>query len=555
MKKNVLACLAVLALLAFGCEPSGPQTDSQTNWLKNCQADAQCAGLSCICGVCTRACNDTANCSDLAGSQCLPADAAGSIALCGGQQPASAGLCATPCEDGACPVGQACQAGTCSPVREATATVDFDLSQRHQTLIGLGATVGYAEDEIAHHAQKAALESAMFSELGLDLLRFRNRFGDGELGFASASEIIAAATAELGRTPAILLSSWSPPAALKQSGATLCQGNADTCTLSRSDQGAFDYQGFAAYWRSSLEAYAGAGIAPDYIGIQNNPNWAPGPLELGEACKFLPAEGSAQVLLGGVEVEVQYPGFREALAAVRAELPALASPPKVLAPEVSGAGSVAEYVAALDFANVDAVAHHLYGVDPNAVDSAALEALRTLGEENDRPLLQTEMQADGFATAVLLHYALAVEGAAAYVQTALAGPSFGPNANPYALIGLLPGSFTVQDPYHALRHFALYTDPGYVRVDAHSSVEGLLASAWLAPDESRVTLVLVNTGRDALDVALDGGSVAPKLETSLVMRSVLDGAERSAELGQLPPEKIIELPGRAIVTVVFQAQP
>ena len=137
-----------------------------------------------------------------------------------------------------------CLAGVCAPVPAVNARVVLDLSTRHQTLVGLGATVGYAEDELVNHPQKAALYSAMFEDLGLDLLRLRNRAADASPGLAATNEIIDAAAAGIGRAPTLLLTSWSPPATLKQSGATNCQGNADTCTLSRTPAGAFDYPGF-----------------------------------------------------------------------------------------------------------------------------------------------------------------------------------------------------------------------------------------------------------------------------------------------------------------------
>ncbi len=164
-----------------------------------------------------------------------------------------------------------CIAGVCSPVPTTNALVTLDLSTRYQTLVGIGATVGYAEDDIVNHPQKADLYDAMFPELGIDLLRLRVRNGGGVGEFGPASEILDAAEAGLGRVPVLLVTSWSPPASLKQSGATNCQGNADTCTRSRTPAGAFDYPGFANYWRTSLDAYADAGITPDFIRYSKQP--------------------------------------------------------------------------------------------------------------------------------------------------------------------------------------------------------------------------------------------------------------------------------------------
>src|SRR6185295_10587609 len=112
-------------------------------------------------------------------------------------------------------------------------------------------------------------------------------------------QLVGAARTSLGRTPTIFMTSWSPPPALKASGAAVCSGNTDSCTLSKTPAGAFDYAGFGAYWRGAVDAYAAVGVVPDYIGIQNNPNWVPAPSLPGEACFFLPFEGTAPVFGGG----------------------------------------------------------------------------------------------------------------------------------------------------------------------------------------------------------------------------------------------------------------
>jgi glucuronoarabinoxylan endo-1,4-beta-xylanase len=543
--------VAFLAAAALACEPGAPKTDSQTNWLRSCQIDAQCDDdLACFCGICTRPCETGETCSGLDDTECVPSDDSGTVAVCGGEPSTSAGLCLPRCEDGECAEGQMCVSGVCSPIPTANARVTLDVSARHQALIGIGATVGYAEDDIVNHPQKAELYDAMFPELGIDLLRLRVRNGAGVGDFEPASEILDAAAEGLGRAPTLLVSSWSPPATLKASGATNCQGNPDTCTLSRTPAGDFDYAGFADYWRTSLDGYASAGITPDYIGIQNNPDWVPAASEVGEACKFLPVEGSATATVNGAEVEVEYPGFAEALSAVQSALAGLASPPQIMAPEVSGAAEVADYAAALDLSNVDAIAHHLYGTDPATMEAGPFEDLNALGAGYDLPLFQTEMQADGFGTAMLLHYTLAVEGAAVYVQTALASAASGPYANAKALFGLEADTFARQEPFYAFRHYSLDTAPGYVRVDATSSAPDLLSSAWLSPDESAVTIVLVNTGRATLDVELDLGAVTPA--SSKVTRTVFDGVERSADLGSLPPENVVKVPSRAVVTVAIE---
>ena len=471
---------AILGLAFAGCSPfDGPQTGSQTNWLQSCQIDAQCdAGLQCLCGACTQSCREEQSCADLPGTSCVPGEDVGAIAQCAGNEPSRSGLCLPRCEREDCGSGTACIAGVCSPLPAPTASVTVDTSTRYQTLIGFGAAIGYTNSEVIQHPRKVALLQAMFGDAGLSVLRLQNRHGysAGE-DLASSREIIDRAEQSLGRRPLLLLTSWSPPAELKANGETSCEGNPDTCTLMQLDGGGFDYAGFADWWRASLDAYAAEGITPDYIGIQNNPNWSPGASDSKEACRFLPTEGTTTLSIDGTNARVDFPGFKEALDAVVERLAGLASTPKILAPETTGIGSVDDYIPQVGMSNVDAIAHHLYGTDPASPNLDDLETNAELAREYQLPILQTEMESDGLGTAILVQYTLTVEGASAYLQNDFASRAASLTANSNALIDLTTEDFTLQAPYFTLRHFAHDTGPGWVRVEASSENADLLSSA------------------------------------------------------------------------------
>jgi glucuronoarabinoxylan endo-1,4-beta-xylanase len=544
-------------LLAIGCglacDPkASPQTiDSQTNWLKSCQIDSQCGDSKCLCGVCTSPCAEDAACADRDGASCVSAKEPGAIAQCGGTRPPTAGLCMPRCDDAPCAdKKQMCVAGVCTPVPAPTAEVVVDTQSLHQMLVGFGATVAYGEDEITTHPQGTALYDTLFADLGLDILRVRDRFEHaGDDNLTITRQLIDAATTSLGHKPTLFMTSWSPPPALKANASVQCSGNADTCTLTRTAAGDFDYAGFASFIRRSLDAYAALGVVPDYFGIQNNPNWVPTAAELGEACRFLPTEGTVTVPVRGVSTRVEYPGFDRAQTATVQALSGLAALPRILAPETSDFASMADYVPTLDFSEVEALSHHLYGVDPEMIDTDALAAIGALAADNSRPVFQTEMQSDGFGTTLFLHYTTVVEGAAAYVQQTLTGSASGPNENPQTLVGLDTNSFTRQDPYYAFQHYALHTDPGWMRADATSSADGLLASAWLSPIGNELTVVLVNAGTTDIDAKLslaNGG-----FTTSAVTRTVFGASEHAAELGSLSSAGILTLPPRAVVTIWF----
>jgi hypothetical protein len=121
--QRALACIAGLALLvlaATGCSKSRSATNGNTNWLRECTANAQCGeGVECVCGVCTRACDATSECGgELAGTSCQDTGSAATAARCSG---ASAGVdhaCLAPCQgDDECRAirdGATCEDGVCA---------------------------------------------------------------------------------------------------------------------------------------------------------------------------------------------------------------------------------------------------------------------------------------------------------------------------------------------------------------------------------------------------------------------------------------------------------
>jgi glucuronoarabinoxylan endo-1,4-beta-xylanase len=526
-----------LALISAACGPSkGPEAGSQTNWLVACATADDCGELQCVCGVCTAICASDATCADLESASCIPAGDEGAIALCGGTAPEE-GLCLPRCV-ASCAEDTSCVAGVCTPDTVDAVQVAIDTDTRDQALLGFGASLAYADDAIVAHSDKAALFDLAFEAAGLDVIRISNRYESADSApLDAAREIVAEATDRLGRRPILLLTSGTPPAALKANASRMCAGEAATCTLV-SRAGSFDYAGFASYWRGSLEAYASADILPDYVSIQNNPNWVPPAATPLEACRFSPEESA------------EYPGYREALAAVRAAIADLPVVPQIAAPETSGLMDLRAYATTLDAASLDALALHLYGVDPQDVDIAALQAIAQLARDLDRPVLQTEMRVGGLDTAVLAHHALTAARASAYLQNDLV--SLTEEVAELALFLLADEGVTPQPPYYALMHYAKHTDPEWLRVDARSASDTMLASAWLAPDARALTIVLVNPGSQPLSarLALDATPFAAGARSE-VSRTVFEGVERFAPLGALPSSGVVRLPPRSIATVAL----
>lgn len=519
------------ALLACSPEKNTPQTGSQTNWLLACDSSAECGELECLCGVCTASCETEAACSELAGASCVAPSGEASIELCGAS-PSNSGLC----------------------LPTPTAHVEIDPTTRHQTLVGFGASLAHADDAIAAHPDEAELYDLLFEDAGLDALRLRNRYQSvGDPSLQATRAIVEGAATRLGHAPFLFMTSGTPPPELKANDSRTCAGDAQTCTLASVAGGGFDYDGFARYWRDSLDAYASAGVVPDYVSIQNNPNWVPPEEAPNEGCRFLPEEGTETLMIDGAPVDVAYPGYSEALTAVRALIGDMPSMPRFAAPEVSSVSAIAAYSTALGAAPADAFALHLYGQDADAVDVTSLETAHDLAEQSARPVFQTEMQAEGLETAVLMHHALTAAGASVYLQNDLVSLTR-VNAG-VSLVLLTATGLEPQGPFYALMHFAKHTDPGWARIAASSDDAALLSSAWLSPDEDALTVVLVNPGAEDRDAdVIVPEALRAQLARTEVTRTVFEGVERSAELGPLSADGVVRVPGRSMATVAFTAE-
>lgn len=286
-------------------------------------------------------------------------------------------------------------------VNAATANVAVNTATTFQTLEGFGSAIAWYNSYVTEHPNKLEIYDAMFNGLGLDILRLRNQYRDDPNFDYEDSEIVRMANASLGHPIKILLCSWSPPANLKSNN-NLNQG-----TLIK-ENGAYVYSKFADYWYNALAAYKAKGIVPDYISIQNEPdyensNW--------ESCALRPTE------------DTNYAGYGPALNAVVSRISSFSPLPKIIGPECTGLASssvpgplVQNYCNNIDTTKLYGIAHHLYnGGDANNPDSFNTNFQTMATSYGGKPLFQTEYdQGTAFTTALLMHNALTVEGVSAY---------------------------------------------------------------------------------------------------------------------------------------------
>jgi len=422
-------------------------------------------------------------------------------------------------------------------------TVSVDLGARAQVMQGFGASVAFYVNYLTAHPNKAEIYDLVFRDLGLDVLRVGNWSQTGAVD-APTVEVVARAAASLGAPPRLIMSSWSPPAAMKsnddtKNGGTLVQEN-----------GAYAYDQFAAWWASSLGAYAAAGVVPDYVSIQNEPDFTAS----WESCR-----------LGAMETSTRA-GYGPALAAVTAALAALPAPrPALLGPELASLANnrLATYLGGLDPASLGGVAHHLYGGgnEADGPDSYVPFMQQAAAAAGGLPLFMTEFgpqMPDVFTTAWLIHNAVTIEGVSAYLYWGLIWAPPDAGKPPAGLVTLenpfSPSSWTtakgyiVNPTYYALEHFARWVDAGWQRVGASSTADGVKVSAFASPDGQAVTLVLLNGDGAPHIIGVDGGAFA--FASSAVYRT--SGTdEQAASLGPLGGGTTVTLAPRAIATVVL----
>ncbi|MDR3717962.1 MAG: hypothetical protein P4K98_04120 [Bryobacteraceae bacterium] len=451
---------------------------------------------------------------------------------------------------------------TLTAMADATPQVEFDFSNPRQEIVGFGAADAFYSGWLTAHPNKEQLYALFFGRenLGASILRVQNVYGQQQEPPPTpfdpdTQEVVAKANSYRGSPVTVLMTSWSPPAALKASGQVSCNGATTEpgCTLAKVS-GGFNYDGFAQYWYDSLNAYAALGVTPDYISLQNEPDFTPSGYG---GCRFDATETSSGI----------YAGYKQAFDAIYAKLRVLPDPPVMVGPEVVGIGYgvIESYLSALapeELGELGAVAHHLYhGGDSAAPDSFDSAMFQLAAAAPSKRLFQTEYdhskdQTSALQTAWLIHNSMVVEEASAYLFWSY----FWPDTNQLVYIDdpwrhtpwLYPQTgYHINDYYYALQHFSRFVQPGYQRIASPTGLADLRVSAYHAEQPRRLVVVLINTSAtDTLTptLALTAAWNGP----SEVYRSTFSGTtERFSPLGPLASANVVTLPPLSVATVVL----
>jgi hypothetical protein len=124
-------------------------------------------------------------------------------------------------------------------------------------------------------------------------------------------------------------------------------------------------------------------------------------------------------------------------------------------------------------------------------------------QNGDKPIFQTEFEdepgtwADAINTALVIHNSLTVEKVAAYLYWDLFW------ATGTALVSMDDeSSYTVKPTYYAFKQYSAFIDADWQRVETSTDNTGIRISAYISPDNKKLTAVIINT-TDSTNISLD----------------------------------------------------
>ena len=445
------------------------------------------------------------------------------------------------------------------------ASVTVDPSATAQKVTGFGAASVYYQSWIKNlpAADQEALFDTAFTGLNISLLRVGNWFQDEDVSkLQDDIDIVKAAKTRLGDHMKIQMSSWSAPASLKPSGNLNGKINGqkvksqNTLKTSNSDPyGKYVYSDFANWWKKSLEAYKTAGISPDYVSLQNEPD-----MEADyEETLFEPTETN------------EIAGYKEALNAV---YDAVKGQTKLLGPEPLGIGysNFEKYAKELDGSKLDGSAYHLYYAGDGNDNSGnnyldpenfrkPMKAIADVYGKGDKPIIMTEFcpmldeprEKDMLGLAQIMQIGFTDGRLSGYIAWQL---FWGYHAQ---MIGVCPGAgwdldgsgkyvcddtgFKIFPEYHAMRHFSKFVNPGSSVIATTADDANLKTVSFLSANGDSVSTVLINTGSTAIQ--LDNPAIA-----NYNVVTAVQSKENGLKSKNVTVANCTVLPARSITTLV-----
>jgi len=444
---------------------------------------------------------------------------------------------------------------------------EIKLDTEYQTIIGFGASyTWYSDLALRVPSQKEELADLLFADAKMTILRFKNDYETSlSTVEANAKEIqfynlARERAAEYGEDVIVLLSSWSPPARLKSNDSVNGRDsqNGDG-TLGKNQDGEYMYEEFAKWWADSVEAYRNAGLAIDYISIQNE-------------CDFPATYDGMLLAMTETETRAEYAKaflatYHEMQSRFGSQAPLLLGPETMTFNRMDLQMYMKNVINTLPEA-IAGIAFHLYvggnstgesgdGLGPgksrNQPDSFINNFLENRLEfGDDYPLWQTEFyRGMPMDTALLMNNALTYGNVSAYLHwTGIWERGF-PS---HDLIGInRRGEYFVGASFYVMRHFSEFIRPGYIRVEIDfPPASEISASAFKSPCGTKLAVVLINPTDEDSEVALPLENY--KITDSAVYQTALEKDSYESEeyyinIGALGQGNTVLLKAYSITTI------
>lgn len=435
--------------------------------------------------------------------------------------------------DDASVYGPEVNAPALAPVKpEGKAAIDVET--RFQRIEGFGASGAWYTNDLLHHQKKEELFKLLFKDLGLDIYRMGNYYDYDSTAFNQEIEVAKIGRSVLGRDLKVMISSWSPPPYLKSNGKIV--GG----TLKKSN-GKYAYDEYAKWWTDAVVFCTKAGVNVGYINIQNETDYeAPW-----NSCVFVPTEAS----------DTNRAAYDAAFEAVWQKLNAAmgSAMPKMLAPETSSLGQAKRYIENLNnLSHIYGYAHHLYdcsgcGLNPDRFIPSMTSFAGFNVQHGNKPLFQTEFAdaalswTDAISAALVMHNALTVEGVTSYLYWDL---FWGPDSGLVSINSL--SSYTINPTYYAFKHYSAFIDADWQRVDASTDNSGLKVSAYVSPDNRKLTAIIINTTTDT-EISLDLSVKNFSISKGEIYRSSQN--EKCVLVGNYNKKAALKLPAYSVTTL------
>ena len=427
------------------------------------------------------------------------------------------------------------------PDPDTSIIITVDPATSYQEMIGFGGALTWYCDRVTSSSKKGEILDLMVNDLGADIIRLKNWYYPLNYPTNKVPDQMEPtkewfkqhfdATDELyeliksrNQNTKILFSSWGPPSALK-SNSNLNEG-----TLKKED-GKFVYGQFATYWEDVLDNIS---FNPDYISIQNEPNY----VNAGwETCEWAAFE------------TFNLPGYENALDTIYEKIKDRSNLPVIIAPESANLSTnsfqgFADRIK--DKPYVGAYAYHPYNLNESSTASNMVNSLKPVGDNySDKPNLMTEFSGMSWLkTSQLIHHVLKFANSSAYIYWEL---MWAPDSDNAMIQVDGSGNYTLTPFYYLIKHYAKHVDEGYLRIDVSSSDSGIDVVAFKSPDNSRLTLILINTKTTNEEVKFDVGSAAVTAIAAWQSKET----ELYTELTDLSIDEALLVKSKSITTVTI----